>query len=145
MSPDEAPACARKVAPARRGPQLLAALIAGRSVEAIAEQQRMTRKRVETLLRRELHRRWVAPAAEHARVQIARLEAMAATLAPSAEAGELPAIDRMLKILDRLDRYHVSASWHATAAPPEAGARERLLAKLNTMAERMIAARKTAP
>ena len=144
MSPDEAPARARKVAPARRGRQVLAALIAGRSVEAIAEQERMTRKRVETLLRRELQRRRVAPAGEHARVQIARLEAMATTLAPSAEAGELPAIDRMLKILDRLDRYHFG-KLAATAAPPEAGARERLLAKLNTMAERMIAARKPAP
>ena len=144
MSPDDAPARARKAAPARRGPQVFAALVAGQSLEAIADDQGLTRRRVETLLRDALKRRRVAPAAEHARVQIARLEAMATTLAPSAEAGELPAIDRMLKILDRLDRYHVG-KLAATAAPPEAGARERLLAKLNTMAERMIAARKPAP
>jgi hypothetical protein len=31
---------------------------------------------------------------------------MGAKLAAKAEKGDLPAIDRMLKILDRLDRYH---------------------------------------
>ena len=78
------------------------------SVEAIAEKRSgLTRKRVETMLRDELRRRWVAPAEDYARLQIARLEAMAAKLAAiGREAGDLPAIDRVLKILDRLDRYH---------------------------------------
>ena len=71
---------------------------------------------------------------------------MAATLAPVAIAGDLPAIDRALKILDRLDRYHGFDKAAAAAGPdPDEGARERLLAKLNAMAERMIAARKTEP
>ena len=144
MSPHDAPARARKAAPVRRGPQVFAALVAGQSLEAIADDQGLTRRRVETLLRDALKRRRVAPPGDHARVQIARLEAMAATLAPLAAAGELPAIDRALKVLDRLDRYHLG-KLATPPAPPEAGARERLLAKLNAMAERMIAARKTAP
>jgi hypothetical protein len=145
MPPADAPVRARKAAPARRGPKIVAALVSGQSVEAIAEAERLSRKRVEALLRDELRRRWVAPAADHARLQIVRLEAMAATLAPSAEAGELPAIDRVLKILDRLDRYHGFSKLAPASAEPDEGGRERLLAKLNTMAERMIAARKAEP
>src|ERR1700739_310324 len=101
-SPD-APARARKAAPARRGPNILVALVSGEGVDAIAEKEGLSRKRVEKLLRDELRRRWVAPAEDYARLQIARLEAMSARLAASAENGDLPAIDRMLKILDRLD------------------------------------------
>ncbi len=142
MPPDDAPVGARTVAPARSGAKLVAALLAGQSVEAIADRHGLTRKRVETLLRGELRRRGVASTADHARLQIARLEAMAATLAPLAAAGETPAIDRTLKIIDRLDRYHGFGKLAPVVDPPHEGGRERLLAKLNAMAERMIAARK---
>jgi hypothetical protein len=145
MPPADAPVRARKVAPARRGAKIVAALVSGQSVEAIAESELLTRKRVETLLRDELRRRWVAPTADHARLQIVRLEAMAATLAPLAAAGETPAIDRVLKILDRLDRYHGLGKLAPANDAPDEGGRERLLAKLNAMAERMIAARKAEP
>ena len=97
MPPADAPVCARTAAPARRGAKIVAALVSGQSVEAIADSEGLTRKQVETLLRDELRRRWVAPAADHARLQIVRLEAMAATLAPLAAAGETSAIDRVLR------------------------------------------------
>ena len=142
MPPTDAPARARKAAPARRGREILAALVAGEGVDAIAAKQGLSRKRVETMLRDELRRRWAPPAEDYARLQIARLEAMSATLATSAESGDLPAIDRMLKILDRLDRYHGFGKAAAARVEPDEGARERLLAKLNAMAARMIAARK---
>ncbi len=95
------------------------------------------------MLRDELRRRWIAPAEDYARLQIARLEAMAARLASKAEKGELPAIDRVLKILDRLDRYHGFSKLTAANVEADEGGRERLLAKLNAMAARMIAARKS--
>ena len=145
MPPADAPVRARTAAPARRGAKIVAALVSGQSVEAIAETELLTRKRVETLLRDELRRRWIAPAGDHARLQIVRLEAMAATLAPLAAAGETPAIDRVLKILDRLDRYHGFGKLAPANDEPDEGGRERLLAKLNAMAERMIAARKAEP
>ncbi|MGO4873047.1 MAG: hypothetical protein ACLPGW_21010 [Roseiarcus sp.] len=144
MPPADAPVRARKAAPARRGPKILAALVAGASVDAIAEREGLSRKRVETMLRNELRRRWVAPAEDYARLQIVRLEAMSAELAAKAEQGELPAVDRMLKILDRLDRYHGFTKLTPASSSYDEGARERLLTKLNTMAERMIAARKSA-
>ena len=145
MPPADAPVRARTAALARRGANIVAARIAGQSVEAIAETEGVTRKRVETLLRDELRRRWVAPAADHARLQIVRLEAMAATLAPLAAAGETSAIDRMLKIIDRLDRYHGLGKLAPANEEPDEGSRQRLLAKLNMMAERMIAAREKEP
>jgi hypothetical protein len=143
MPPSVAPERARKAAPARRGPKILVALVAGESVDAIAEKEGLSRKRVEALLRDELGRRWVAPAGDFARLQIARLEALSAKLAAKAEEGDLPAIDRMLKILDRLDRYHGFTRLTPVDATYDEGARERLLTKLNTMAARMIAARKS--
>jgi hypothetical protein len=144
MPPADAPKRARKAAPARRGPRILVALAAGAGLDAVAEKEGLSRKRVETMLRDELRRRWVAPAEDYARLQIVRLEAMTARLAAKAERGDLPAIDRMLKILDRLDRYHgFTRLTPAASASYDEGARERLLTKLNTMAARMIAARKT--
>ncbi len=142
MPSSDAPARARKAAPARRGPKILVALVSGEGVDAIAAKEGLSRKRVETILRDELRRRWVAPAEDYARLQIARLEAMSARLAASAENGDLPAVDRMLKILDRLDRYHGFSRLTPTPSSYDEGARERLLTKLNTMAARMIAARK---
>jgi len=52
--------------------------------------------------------------------------------------GDLRAIDRLLRVLDRLDRYNAG---QRAASSYDEGARERLLAKLNAMAERMRAAR----
>ena len=143
MPPAAAPARVRKPTPARRGPAILVALVAGETVDAIAEKEHLTRRRVETMLRDELRRRWIAPAEDYARLQIARLEVMAARLASKAEKGELPAIDRVLKILDRLDRYHGFSKLTAANVEADEGGRERLLAKLNSMAARMIAARKS--
>ena len=143
MPPSVASPRARKVAPARRGPEILAALVAGESLDAIAKREALSHKRVEKLLRDELRRRWIAPAEDYARLQIVRLEAMSARLAANAEHGELPAIDRMLKILDRLDRYHGFSKLTPTPSSYDEGGRERLLTKLNTMATRMLAAQKS--
>ncbi|HYA73788.1 MAG TPA: hypothetical protein VEF36_11590 [Roseiarcus sp.] len=138
MPPAVAPVRARKAAPARRGPKILVALVAGESVDAIAEKEGLSRKRIETILRDELRRRWVAPIEDYARLPIARLEAMSAKLAAKAEKGDMPAIDRVLKILDRLDRYHGFTRLTPATAAYDEQARERLLAKLNAMAARMI-------
>ena len=76
---------------------------------------------------------------DHARVQIARLEPALQLAAGAVAEGDLGAIDRLLRVLDRLDRY---SAVEGAAASEYAGSREKLLSKLNTMAERMIAARR---
>ena len=138
MPPAVAPVRARQAAPARRGPKILVALVAGEGVDAIAEKEGLSRKRVETILRDELRRRWVAPAEDYARLQIVRLEAMSAKLAAKAEKGDLPAIDRMLKILDRLDRYHGFTRLTPAISDQYEGAHERLMAKINNAAARLL-------
>ena len=138
MPPNAAPTRARQAAPARRGPQILVALVAGAGVDAIAEKEGLSRKRVEKILRDELRRRWVAPAEDYARLQIVRLEAMSAKLAAKAEKGDLPAIDRMLKILDRLDRYHGFSRLTPATADQYENAHERLMAKINNAAARFL-------
>jgi hypothetical protein len=138
MPPNAAPTRARQAAPARRGPQILVALVAGAGVDAIAERAGLSRKRVEKILRDELRRRWVAPAEDYARLQIVRLEAMSAKLVAKAEKGDLPAIDRMLKILDRLDRYHGFSRLTPTTSDQYEGAHERLMAKINSAAARFL-------
>jgi len=139
MPLSETPSRARKPARVKRGPDILAAVVAGASFDDIAKAEGLPPKRVEKLLRDELQRRWVAPARDYARLQIARLGAMSAKLATKAEKGDLPTIDRMLRILDRLDRYHgFSKLTPATNADDYAGAHERLMAKINGAAARLL-------
>jgi hypothetical protein len=145
MSPADAPVGARTIAPARPAARVVAARIAGRTIEAIADSEGLSRKRVEKLLRDELRRRSLASPADYARLQIARLESLAATLAPLAAAGETAVIDRLLKIFDRLDRCHGLGKAAPADDVPDEDSRALLLARLNRMAERMIAARESEP
>ena len=116
---------------------MLASLIAGAGVDEISAAEKVTRKRTESILRQELRRRWVAPAEEFARLQIARLEQMILKLLDRIQSGELEAIDRALKIVDRLDRYHGFS--RARRAPEQYGEEERarLLQKINEIADRL--------
>jgi hypothetical protein len=62
---------------------------------------------------------------------------MIVKLLERAHEGELGAIDRVLKILDRLDRYYGFGRTAPAPAPYDENARERLLAKLNRAAIRL--------
>jgi hypothetical protein len=122
----------------KRGRRILLALVAGAGLDEIAAQERISRKRIEKIVRDELSRRWVAPIQDFAKLQIARLENLALKLIGRAQDGDLRAIDRALKILDRLDRYHefTRANW-AVVEPYGEEERERLLNKLNAVAARL--------
>jgi hypothetical protein len=125
---------AAPVVPPHRARRMLAALIGGFSPDAIGAEEDLPVKTVEQALRDELSRRWMAPVADFAKIQIARLESLCLQLMDRVEAGELPAVDRALKIIDRLDRYH---GFHrASPALEQYGDehRARLLAKLNAAA-----------
>jgi hypothetical protein len=120
-----------------RAQRVLASLIAGAGVDEISVTERLTRKRTESILRQELRNRWVAPAEDFARLQIARLEQMFLKLLDRLQDGDLRAIDRALKIVDRLDRYHGFTK--ATRVPEQYGEedRARLLKKVNEIADRL--------
>lgn len=78
-------------------------------------------------------------AAEFAKQQIERLEAMLPGLFTKADSGELGAIDRILKILERLDRYR---GYSPAVAPEESDedARAKILKILSDVDERRAAA-----
>jgi hypothetical protein len=120
-----------------RAQRVLASLIAGAGVDEIAATERLTPKRTESILRQELRNRWVAPAEDFARLQIARLEQMILKLLERLQNGDLKAIDRALKIVDRLDRYHGFTK--AQRIPEQYGDEERarLLKKVNEIADRL--------
>jgi hypothetical protein len=131
MPLSDAPRGARKSARGQRGPAIVAALAAGASLNEIAKAQRLSPKQVEAMLRDELHVRWVARPVDYARLQIVRLEAMLGKLTAKAETGDLAATDRLLRVLDRLDKYHGFSKLTPAPAEDYADIHKRLMAKLN--------------
>jgi len=134
---DDSPNATPDVPPSRTR-RMLAALIDGAAVEVIAAEENLPAKRVESILREELERRWVAPVADFAKIQIARLENLCLHVMDRIESGELKAMDRALKIFDRLDRYHGFHRASPAIEPYGEEERERLLAKINAVASRLF-------
>ena len=120
---------ARNRARVSRGPAMLAAMINGASLAEIATSEDMPEKRVEKMLRDELRKRWIAPVQDYARLQIVRLEAIATQLKEKSKNGDLPTIDRLLKVMDRLDRYHGFTKLAALGAASREDVREKLIVK----------------
>ena len=87
-------------------PGVLNQLMTGQSVDKIGESRNLTRMCIERILRKELKALSIRPARDYAKLQIRRLEAVVDRLTVKANEGDLAATDRLLRILDRLDRYH---------------------------------------
>ena len=118
--------------------RILALVQAGWSYAAIAREEGLSRERVRQIVALALEAGEAETKLVHAQVQIARLEPALRLAARGVADGDLRAIDRLLRVLDRLDRY---TAVEGAASSYDEGARERLLTKLNTMAQRMLAAR----
>src|SRR5579871_5986920 len=125
------------VPPDPRPKRMLAALVEGAGLDAIAADERLTAKETQTILREELSRRWVPAVADFAKIQIARLENLCLHAMERIERGETVAIDRALRIFDRLDRYHGFQRGSPALQPYGEEQRERLLAKINDMAAKL--------
>lgn len=133
-----------EVAPVAVGPRVLDLLMSGQSVDNIADARNHTRARVERILRAELKAISIRPARDYAKLQIRRLEAMVGRLIEKANDGDLAAVDRILKILDRLDRYHGFARLPPAGLAVDEQAYEQLLKKLADMAARREKAKQEA-
>ena len=119
--------------------RILAMVQAGWSYAAIGREEAISRERVRQIVAQALEAGAGESKLVHARVQIARLEPALRLAAQTVADGDLAAIDRLLRVLDRLDRY---AAIDVADTASHAGAREKLLAKLDRMAENIIAHRK---
>jgi len=126
-SADARPSLARRI---------IDALIRGAGLDAIGAEEKVSDKTVKTIVQEEFDRRWTPPAADFAKLQVARLEHLALKLARGIEQGEFKALDRMLKIIDRLDRYHGFTRGTPAAEPYGEDERERLIEKINAIADR---------
>jgi len=127
---------------AAAAPRALDMLISGHSIDSIADTRKHTRARVERNLRAELKAISIRPTLDYAKLQIKRLEAIVGKLVEKANDGDLAAVDRMLKILDRLDRYHGFAKLPSASQRSTNQAYEELLKKLADMAARRDKAKK---
>ncbi len=126
----------RRTAPPAQGSRVLDDLMAGLGVGAIAQARQCTPARIEKILRVELQAISIRPAQDYAKLQIGRLEAMVGKLIEKANDGELTAVDRILKILDRLDRYHGFAKLAPTNSPSDDQAYQELMKKLSDLIAR---------
>ena len=120
--------------------RILAAVQEGLSYAAIGRQEGLSRERVRQIVAKALDEEGADSKLDHARVQIARPEPALRLAAQAVGGGDLGAIDRLLRVLDRLDKYCAVEGGAATEDP---GGRKRLLSKLNAMTERLIAARQS--
>jgi hypothetical protein len=124
-------------------PRVLDELTVGHSVDKICQARNLTRARFERILRTELKSLPIRPAADYAKLQIRRLEAMVDRLTADANKGDLAATDRLLRILDRLDRYHGFVKQSQKPAAPDERDDEAFDRKLDELAARYPAARRT--
>ena len=115
--------------------RILAMVQTGWSYAAIGREEAISRERVRQIVARAFEASESETKLVHARVQIARLEPALRLAARSVADGELAAIDRLLRVLDRLDRLDRYFDVDVADAAYDEGAREKLIAKLNSMAE----------
>ncbi len=127
---------------ARRG-RNMDRLREGRSYEEIAQGEGLSGERIRQIVVEALKQRQVDAQRDHAQLQMPRLAPALRLAAKGVAEGDRRAIASLIRVLDRLDKYQAVGG--AAEAVYDEGARERLLTKLNTMTQRMIAKRPREP
>jgi predicted transcriptional regulator len=117
-----------------RRERIFARLRLGWTYEDIAGEERVTPRRVRQIVSEALKREQVEDGSDHAMLQRARLENALRLSAQRVADGEIAAIAPYLKVLAELDRYQSAAKANPVY---DQAAREKLLAKLNRVADRL--------
>jgi hypothetical protein len=106
MADERAPALARRLTAharvLRRG-RIFARLREGWAYDEVASQERLTPERVRKIVRQAFERRVIDDAAEHAKLQLARLQPAMRLASDAVADGDVKAIGPLMKVLDRLD------------------------------------------
>jgi hypothetical protein len=100
-----------------RRDRIFARMLEGRSYLEIAAAEAITPRRVRQIIQDALQKDNVNPQNDFVLVQIARLEVALRVIEQKMAEGKLGAVDRLVKVLERLDRYH------AMCEPPSSLAR----------------------
>jgi hypothetical protein len=120
--------------------RIFARLQEGWSYEEIGRQEGVTSERIRQIVKQALEKREVEAGRDHALLQLARLGPALRLAAEEVAKGEVSAIAPLLRVLERLDKYHGAGAATGGSAYDNGG-RERLLDKLNAMAQRALANR----
>jgi hypothetical protein len=121
--------------------RIFARLQEGWSYDEIGREEGVSGERIRQIVKQSLEKREVDANRDHALLQIARLGPALRLAASEVAKGEVAAIAPLMRVLERLDKYQGAGASPAHSAYDE-NARERLLTKLNAMAERIRARRK---
>src|SRR5271165_5542501 len=115
---------------ARREQRIVGLLNRGVSIPEIAAREDVTEKRMRAVVRDILARRMPEPPEQFLALQVSRLNEALLVACGAMAAGNLQAVDPMVKIMRELDRYHglVAAEQRSGASEPrlEAAAQSRL-------------------
>ncbi|HEY1783864.1 MAG TPA: hypothetical protein VGG79_26130 [Roseiarcus sp.] len=125
----------------RRRQRIFVRLREGSSYEETAAAEGVTRERVRQIVSKVLRNRSVDSAADHAKLQLARLAPLMELGAEAVAAGDVTAISPYLKVLDRLDRYQTIA---VSNVAYDDEARKKLMDKINRVVANLTAG-KAAP
>ena len=107
---------ARRAELTARREDMLDDIVSGCSYAYLAEKHRTVRREVD----RALDHRHLDRPDRHVRVQVERLTAAIPCIDSAILAGDYRAVDPLLKVIEKLDRYHGLAWPHAPACPPPA-------------------------
>jgi predicted transcriptional regulator len=134
MENDGAPAPKRGLtahARVMRRARIFARLREGWPYDEIGREEGLTAERVRQIVREALERRLPDADADHAKLQLSRLQPAMRVATHAVEDGDVWAIAPLLKVLDRLDRYQRTAKVNQFY---DDAAREKLVEKLNRVA-----------
>jgi intein/homing endonuclease len=121
---------------ARRRLRIFARMQQGCSYETIAQEEHLSRERVRQIVKETLDERKVDPTTDHTRLQLARLDPALKIVAEKVAEGDLKAVDRLLRILDKMDKYQSSIVLEDNPEESDDDARERILKILSDVDER---------
>jgi len=121
VTEDAAPNPPRKrltsaTAKAERKSRIFSRLTAGWSYEAIAAEENLSRERVRQIVGESLDEREIDGDQDHSRLLLARLNPALRLIGERIEKGDLTAVDRLVRVLDRIDRYQSRAKAAQRAA-----------------------------
>jgi hypothetical protein len=126
---------------AERAERMFDLLKSGQNYAEIARTTGSSIKVVEGVLRLHLNRIPIAGVTNFAKLQIGRLEKMIEGLKTKVGQGDLAAIDRILKMIDRLDRYHGFRPGATSEIDEGEGAKAKFLKKIADAKRRDAAAK----
>jgi hypothetical protein len=122
----------------------------GWSYEAIAAEEELSRERVRQIVKDELSEREAEPDQDHQRLQAARLDPALRLAAEKVAEGDLRAIDKLVRVLNQLDKYRADGKRRPASAglqpvEDDTDYREILLRKLNEVEARRAALKDWTP